>query len=250
MPSLKSLMSSNKSSISEDAKTAESQAASAGVIRLNLPASFNQLIHVEGHPDQLSKAMMQHLRADLKDFQELAWHFNEDAFGADGAGSSFNDTASRQSAYSCGNSVISGLQSVSNMPNSAFYNVQRLLRQEKGEDVYYALAMQKRDGVIKEIQDKVVRQKIEVQNYHYTRDCDMADANARNMEFQFQDADKLKSKREEHARTTARVIKFEVGRSTVAIRNVLESYMHCTAKVNLAADKAQVGQGSRQRSYS
>ncbi len=89
MPSLKSLMSSSSKSseILEDAKTAESQAASAGVIRLNLPASFVQPIHVEGHPDQLSKAMMQHLRADFKDFQELAWHFNEDAFGGDGAGS-------------------------------------------------------------------------------------------------------------------------------------------------------------------
>lgn len=103
---------------------------------------------------------------------------------------------------------------------------------------------------MKEIQDKVVRQKIETQKYHYTRDCDMSDAHARNMEFKFQDADKLKSKREEHARTTARVIKFEVGRSTSAIRNVLESYMHCTARVKEAADKAQLGQGSRQRSYS
>jgi len=46
------------------------------------------------------------------------------------------------------------------MPNSAYYNVQRLLIQEKGEDVYYALASQKRNMVLKEIQDKIMRYKV------------------------------------------------------------------------------------------
>ena len=105
--------------------------------------------------------MMHLLRRDVKDFQELSWHFNEEVLGGEG-GNGFNDTASQKSAYSCGNSVISGMQSVSNMPNSAYYNVQRLLIQEKGEDVYYALASQKRNMVLKEIQDKIMRYKVSI----------------------------------------------------------------------------------------
>jgi len=52
--------------------------------------------------------MMHLLRRDVKDFQELSWHFNEEVLGGEG-GNGFNDTASQKSAYSCGNSVISGM---------------------------------------------------------------------------------------------------------------------------------------------
>jgi len=37
--------------------------------------------------------MMHLLRRDVKDFQELSWHFNEEVLGGEG-GNGFNDTAS------------------------------------------------------------------------------------------------------------------------------------------------------------
>jgi len=86
--------------------------------------------------------MMKLLRKDVKDFQELEWHFNEDTLGLDGkeSGANFNDAISQKSAKSVFSNNVSVIQSISSAPNSLFYNVQRLLIQEKGEDIYYAIA--------------------------------------------------------------------------------------------------------------
>ena len=43
------------------------------------------------------------------------------------------------------------------MPNSLFYNVQRLLIQEKGEPVYWMLAIHKRAKMLADAEDKVYR---------------------------------------------------------------------------------------------
>ena len=52
---------------------------------------------------------------------------------------------------------VSVLQSVSAAPNSLFYNVQRLLIQEKGEDIYYAIAQSKRQTLVVNINDRIYR---------------------------------------------------------------------------------------------
>ena len=102
--------------------------SAAGVVRLNATIPPSIRIYEQTGPstdksrlqknqtEKLSHEMMQYLRRDAKDFEELRMHFNEDALGGDGLGaSSFNDAASQRSGYSCVNSVsgVSVMQSVS-----------------------------------------------------------------------------------------------------------------------------------------
>ena len=71
--------------------------------------------------------MMSMLKVDDKDFKELEWQFNDEHLGGDaGASTSFNDTASQKSVYSCTSSK-SAIQNISILPSGNFYNVQRLL---------------------------------------------------------------------------------------------------------------------------
>ena len=71
--------------------------------------------------------MLETLRRDGKDFEEIQWHYNEDFYGGEAGGANFNDSASQRSVYSCTNSGFSGMQSASAAPNSHFYNVKKLL---------------------------------------------------------------------------------------------------------------------------
>jgi hypothetical protein len=71
---------------------------------------------------------MRVLRKDIKDFSELALHFNEDGYlDQTDTASVFNDAASQKSFYSVSNSVSVHVSSALSTPNSTFYNVQRLL---------------------------------------------------------------------------------------------------------------------------
>ena len=138
----------------------DNEIAAAGVIRLNManPEGVSSYIPGTGEGN-LTKEMLDMLRRDGKDFEEIAWHYNEDMNGGEGGagGASFNDSASQRSVYSCTNSAMSGLQSASSAPNSHFYNVKKLLVQERGEDIYYHLATQKRQGAQVEIADRIWR---------------------------------------------------------------------------------------------
>ena len=68
------------------------------------------------------------------------------------------------------------LSASSSMPaNLSFFNVQRLLIQEKGEDIYYHLASLKRQGVHAEIADRMYRSSLGLQKDFFTRNEDKAD---------------------------------------------------------------------------
>jgi len=139
MPALKGLFAAKTDDTPED-----SLIAASGVVRLNLANPANVATYAEaGSQHRLSKEMLQLLRKDVDDFQELKWHYNEEALGADHG--AFNDTASQRSMYSgTGSASIMQSASSANPGSLSFFNVQRLLVQEKGEDIYYHLASQKR----------------------------------------------------------------------------------------------------------
>jgi len=70
--------------------------------------------------------MLNLLRRDVDDFQELKWHYNEEALGAEHG--SFNDNASQRSLYSNNNSASVMQSQTSTTPGHlSFFNVQRLL---------------------------------------------------------------------------------------------------------------------------
>ena len=131
---------------------------------------------------------MKFMRRDVRDYEELAWFFNDECDAA-AAASNFNDSASQRSSrsqrsqrssYSNQASVMKSIQAV---PNSMFYNVQRLLIQEKGEQTYYILAKHKRAKMLLEAEDHVFRNRkllaLTHQNLHGSSEANMLDAEAK-----------------------------------------------------------------------
>ena len=175
--------------------------------------------------------MMHVLRKDVKDFSELALHFNVDAYLDQGDNAStFNDAASQKSVYSCSNSVSVHMSSALSTPNSTFYAVQRLLIQEKGEDTYYALAQQKRDQLLGLIRDRAHRRELGLNTSHFTveKSEEMKELDA---EGKWQRNIKLQYKRDE-SNVQAKVLKYQIGRSTTTIVNMLKNFLDDCEKID------------------
>ena len=228
----------------------DNQIAAAGVIRLNMACPEGVSSYMPGTGESsLTKDMLEMLRRDGKDFEEIAWHYNEDMNGGEGgaSGANFNDSASQRSVYS----GMSGLQSASSAPNSHFYNVKKLLVQERGEDIYYHLATQKRQGAQVEIADRLWRRQIGLQANHFTRDEDKADYDLAQMQRKRGEHEqRLQTKREEQARVNAaRVVRYEVRRPVKCIQNILTTWITQQEKL-LRANEEAAGDQKRERSNS
>ena len=55
------------------------------------------------------------------------------------------------------------------MPNARFHNVQRLLVQEKGEEIYNMLARKKRSDILHNVQDRIRRRQLALDSSHFTQ---------------------------------------------------------------------------------
>ena len=93
---------------------------------------------------EMSQANLERFRLDTKDFPELKWHYNLNAETGANTASVFNDAMSSKSFQSGSGALTgsgSGLSGASN--KNAFYDVQKILKQEKGEDLYTDLKRRK-----------------------------------------------------------------------------------------------------------
>lgn len=97
------------------------------------------------------------------------------------------------------------------MPNSAFFNVQRLLVQEKGEDIYFALVSSKRQTASEHINDRIRRNKIKLMTDYQDPFNETED---NNMEDRLQEEERLKQKRQEVAGNKFRLVKYEMQRNS------------------------------------
>lgn len=141
-----------------------------------------------------------------------------------GGGNAFNDTASQRSVYSCSNSV-SVMHSTTSALNSGYFNVQRLLRQEKGEDVYYSLMSNARMQESLDIYDVRRRRNVLLEATHFTFEEDKEGAALQVIQAKWQNEQQLKSKREEESKVRGRLVRYELGRSVGSIANFLEGFM-------------------------
>lgn len=227
MPSFQSLMKK------EEEEPAGSSIAAAGLVRLNqaIPESIEV---TKGTDGRFSDEMMHLLRKDVKDFSELALHYNEDAYLDQGDNAStFNDAASQRSGrsvYSQANSVSVHMSSAMQTPNSAIYAVQRLLIQEKGEDTYYMLFQQKRGQMIDKIRDRSYRvtKAHEINHMHFNSEGIEANINA---EDKWKQNQKLQEKRNQTSEAP-RVTKYEICRPVAFIHSMISNFLEDTSKFN------------------
>jgi len=128
------------------------------------------------------------------------------------------------------------------IPNNNFYNVQRLLIQEKGEQNYGYLAQYKRARMKLEAEDRVFRRK----KYLHLTHQELQGSNEANMldaEGKWRREEQLRQKRDEQNAMNVKILRYKIHRPTNYIAELFTNGLRYIERAAAEEESKQVQDG-------